>query len=200
MGDLIPEQERIRRETIHNIVTLNEGLRQFWIKSDGWAPIEAAKLLSKSRLDWQVSLSRCLKIWIEEPNPDDKSGQLILAWALLGSLVEGTMKLFLSVYYTSYKHDIEAIKKKGDLIDPDSLLLEQMRQYFRKSIWREEDEDWDSWILKIQQRRNAVHAFKNRDIGTFDEFFNDVRRYQQFLHYINDRLPYPDEMYKPREF
>ena len=199
-GDLISEQERIRREIINNIVTLNEGLRQFWIKADGWAPIEAAQLLSKSRLDWQVSLSRCLKIWIKEPNPDDESGQLILAWALLGSLVEGTMKLFLSVYYTSYKHDIEAIKKKGDLIDPDSLLLEQMRQYFRKSIWLKEDDDWDSWILKIQQRRNAVHAFKNRDIGTFDEFFNDLRRYRQFLHYINDRLPYPGEIYKPREF
>ena len=175
-------------------------MRQFWIKSDGWAPIDAAKLLSKSRLDWQVSLSRCLKNWIEEPNSDEESGQLILAWVLLGSLVEGTMKLFLSVYYADYKHDIEAIKKKGDLIDPDSLQLEEMRQYFRKSVWREEDGDWDSWILKIQQRRNAVHAFKNRDIGNFDDFFDDVRKYRKFLHYINDRLPDPDDLYKPREF
>lgn len=77
-GGLISEQERIRREIINDIITLNEGLRQFWIKADGWTPIEAAQLLSKSRLDWQVSLSRCLKIWIEEPNPDDESGQLIL--------------------------------------------------------------------------------------------------------------------------
>ncbi|MGA2917765.1 hypothetical protein [Methanoregula sp.] len=175
-------------------------MRQFWIKADGWAPIEAAQLLSKSRLDWQVSLSRCLKLWIVDPDPNDDSGQLILAWALLGSLVEGTMKLFLAVYYTSYAADIEAIKKRGDLIDPDSLQLEQMRQYFKKSIWRKEDEEWDLWILKIQQRRNAVHAFKNRDIGNFDEFFTDVQRYRQFLHYINDRLPYPDDLYKPREF
>ncbi|MFA4875867.1 MAG: hypothetical protein WC586_00510 [Methanoregula sp.] len=187
-------------EIVNRIVILNDGLRQFWIKADGWAPIEAAQLLSKSRLDWQVSLSRCLKIWMAKPLPDDESGQLILAWTHLGSLVEGTMKFFLSVYYTSYKHDIEAIKKRGDLINPDSLQLEQMRQYFRKSIWRKGDEDWDSWILKIQQRRNAVHAYKNRDIGTFDEFYRDVQRYLDFLHYINDRLPYPDENYKPREF
>jgi hypothetical protein len=79
--------------------------------------------------------------------------------------------------------------------------LEQMRQFFRKRIWRKGDEDWDSWILKIQQRRNAVHAFKSRDIGTFDEFFVDVQKYLKFLRYINDRLPYPDdEIYKPREF
>ena len=200
-GDLIPELEKTPIEKIVNqIVTLNNGLRQFWIKADGWAPIEAARLLSKSRLDWQVSLSSCVKIWIVEPHPDDESGHLILAWANLGSLVEGTMKLFLSVYYHVYKNDVEAIKTKGELIDPDSLQLEHMRQFFRKRIWRIGDEDWDTWILKIQQRRNAVHAFKNRDIGTFDEFFVDVQRYLEFLRYINDRLPYPGDEYKPREF
>jgi hypothetical protein len=128
---------------------------------------------------------------------------LILAWADLGSQVEGTMKLFLSVWYKDYKNDVKAIKKKGegDLIDPDSLQLEPMRQFFKERIWRNEDKDWDAWILKIQQRRNAVHAYKSRDIGTFDEFLVDVRRYLNFLRYINDRLPYPDdEIYKPREF
>ena len=110
------------------------------------------------------------------------------------------MKLFLSVYYHDYKNDIEAIKKKGNLIDPDSLGLDEMREFFKKRIWVKGDEDWDYWILKIQQRRNAVHAFKNRDIGTFDEFYSDIQRYLEFLHYINNRLPYPDDNYKPREF
>jgi transposase len=101
------------------------------------------------------------------------------------------MKLFLSVWYEGYKNDVKAIKKKGDLIDPDSLQLEQMRQFFRQRIWRNGDEDWDAWIVKIQQRRNAVHTYKSRDIGTFDEFSADVRRYFKFLQYINGRLPYP---------
>jgi len=183
-------------EVVNRIVTLNDGLRQFWTKADGWAPIKAAQLLSKSRLDWQVSLSICLKIWLAEYLPDDKSGRLILAWTNLGSLVEGTMKLFLSVWYEDYKKDVEAIKKKGKLTDPNSLQLEPMRQFFRKRIW---DEDWDAWIQHIQQRRNAIHAYKNRDIGTFNEFFADVRRYLEFLRYINSRLPYPDNIYMPRE-
>ncbi len=183
-------------EVVDRIVTLNNGLRQFWTKANGWAPIEAAQLLSKSRIDWQVSLSACLKIWLVEPLPDNESGRLILAWANLGSLVEGTMKLFLSVWYKDYNNDVEAIKKKEKLIDPDGLQLEPMRQFFRKRIW---GEDWDMWIQHIQQRRNAIHAYKSRDIGTFDEFFADVRRYLKFLRYINSKLPYPDGMYIPRE-
>ena len=184
---------------VNHIVTLNNGLRQFWTKAEGWAPIEAAQLLSISRLDWQVSLSNCLKIWLNESNHDDQDGLLILAWVNLGSLIESSMKLFLSVYYKDYKNDIEAIKKKGDLIGPDNLQLEQMRQFFKKRIWKE-NKYWDAWILKIQQRRNAVHAYKNRNIGNFDEFFAEVRNYLIFLRYINNQLPYPDDLYQPREF
>jgi hypothetical protein len=53
-------------EVVNRIVTLTEGLRKFWDSADGWAPIEAAQLLSKSRLDWQVSLAACLRIWTEK--------------------------------------------------------------------------------------------------------------------------------------
>ncbi len=187
-------------EIVNRIVTLNDGLNKFWIKADGWAPIDASQLLSKSRLDWQVSLSRSLKIWLAETNQGNNDGRLILAWTNLGSLVEGSMKLFLSVYYIDYQKDIEAIKKNEDLIEPDTLKLEQMRILFKKSVWVKGVEDWDAWILKIQQRRNAVHAYKNRDIGTFNEFYVDVRKYLEFLQNINDRLPYPDEMYQLREF
>ncbi len=183
-------------DVVNRIVTLNDGLRQFWTNVEGWAPIEAAQLLSKSRLDLQVSLSVCLKIWLSEPFPEDKSGRLILAWSNLGSLVEGTMKLFLSVFYEGYKSDVEAIKNKGKLIDPDGLQLESMRQFFRKRICGKE---WDEWILHIQNRRNAIPAYKNRDIGTFEEFFADVRSYLKFLRYINSRLPYPEDMFMPRE-
>ncbi len=67
-----------------------------------------------------------------------------------------------------------------------------MRVFFKKRIWvKSKTKDWDTWILKIQQRRNAVHAYQDRDIGTFDEFFFDVRRYLEFLRHLNNSLPYP---------
>ena len=54
------------QEVVKRIVTLNEGLTEFWGNAKGWAPLEAAELISRSRLDWQVSLSRSLNRWISE--------------------------------------------------------------------------------------------------------------------------------------
>lgn len=50
-------------------------------------PLEAAELLSRSRLDWQVHLATCLRDWL----PGERKlteGHLILAWANLGALIE----------------------------------------------------------------------------------------------------------------
>lgn len=47
-------------EIVDKIVKLNEYIQSFWSKAEGWAPIDAANLLSKSRLDWLVSLSYSL--------------------------------------------------------------------------------------------------------------------------------------------
>ncbi len=96
----------------------------------------------------------------------------------------------------SSKEDIEAIKKKGELQEPDALQLERLRHFFKRQIW---DDSYDSFVERVQQRRNVIHAFKHRDIGTHDEFLADVRQYLNLLRYINGRLPYPDEMYVPRE-
>lgn len=175
-------------EIIEHIIMLNNDLRKFWSTAEGWAPIEAAELLNKSRLDWQVSLSHCLKLWVATSSAESEDGILILAWANLGSLIEGSMKLFLSVYYKTYKSDIDAIRRKGKLQDPDGLQLEQLRLFFKKKIW---NNTFDGFVLSIQQRRNAIHAFKDRSIGTKDEFISNVRAYLNILRYINLRLPYP---------
>lgn len=203
-------------EVIDRIIKLNEGLSNFWSNSGGWAPIEAAQLLTKSRLDWQSSLSRQLKLFLN-PEIHKEQGALILAWCALGSLTEGTMKLFLSVWYNDYKvetlrDDIKTIKdKNGDLIDPDSLMLAKLRIFFSKRIYTEDirkiwkaqgETDWIDWILFIQNKRNAIHAFKDRDIGDFVDFFQNVKLYLQFLRALTDSFPYPEVeygSYKPSE-
>jgi hypothetical protein len=203
-----------KEEIVQRIINLTEGLTDFWESSQGWASIESAALLTKSRLDWQASLARQLKLFLSK-DIQTENGALILAWVTLGSLTEGTMKLFLSVWYEHYKAeniktDIKAIKdNKGILIEPDSLVLEKLRIFFAERIypnwvrehWKEQGEkDWIDWILLIQQRRNAIHAFKDRDIGTFEEFHNEQKNYLIFLRKLTDTFPYPDdEMYKPRE-
>lgn len=189
----------LKEELIQRIVNLNDGLREFWQDADidKWASLEGVQLLSKSQLDWQVSLSNCLRIWMEEPSSEIRDGYLILGWANLGSLVEGTMKLFLSVYLEEYESDQEyAIFFRGKLKNPDGLQFEHLRQYFKKRIW---EDTWDNWIQYVQQKRNAIHAFKYRNIGTHSDLQNSIRKYLEFLRYINIRLPYPDENFVPKE-
>lgn len=164
-------------------------MMDFWQSSRGWAPIEAANLLDKAMLGWQKSLAACLPMWIR----DLSEGELILAWVNLGALVEGQLKLFLSVFYLDYAKNINFINtdKKGRLKDPSVLSLEPLRLFFRDYIW-EKHELWDEWIYKIQLRRNAIHAFQYRSIGDVQEFQADVVKLLSFIQRIDDQIPYPD--------
>jgi hypothetical protein len=187
-------------DVIDRIVRLNKGIADFWSNSHGWAPIDAAQLLSRSRLDWQVSLSHSLRTWIVPPNPEETDAWQILGYANLGALVEGTLKVFLGVYYGDYKVDVDAIKRKGAIQDPDEVTLEPLRGFFKKCIWCDVPSDaWDPWIARIQLRRNAIHAFKDREVGVHSDLLADIRNYLRFLRRISSQLPYPDNGYGPME-
>jgi hypothetical protein len=189
---------------VSRIIKLNADLQKFWSNSHGWAPIEAAGLLSKSRLDWQVSLSETLSLWIQEPPKPLTAGELILAWTNLGSLVEGTLKTFLSVWYKDYAGDIENLKlanvydkKKDKILEPDGLTLEPLRKYFEfKTLLSKPS---IALVKLVQRRRNAIHAFKDKNIGTTEEFQGAVRSYLEMLREVNNGLPYPDAPYMPQE-
>jgi hypothetical protein len=119
-----------------------------------------------------------------------------MAYANIGALVEGTLKLFLSVWYEDYTKDVEAIRRKGTLLGPDVATLELLRQFFKKRIWANlASDNWDLWISRIQNRRNAIHAFKGRDIGTHEDIQIDIRSYLKLVRRINSQLPYPDDGY-----
>jgi len=178
------------------IETLTTRMMYFWKSANGWAPVKAAGLLSKSKLEWQASLSTSLRLWVSASS----DGDLILAWANLGALVEGQLMLFLSVYYNDYSVDADAIRdRRGNPIAPESSEMEPLRQFFVKRIWTI-GSDWDSYIRRIQQRRNAIHAFRTRDIGTFEDWRNELPFHLSFVRDINSRIPYPDTIYEPREY
>lgn len=190
-GGYTVELNQSRDSVISDVVKVNREIREFWSNSHGWAPTDAAELLAKSRLDWQVSLSHCLELWLDHPMDEDHDGRLILAWVNLGSLVEGTLKFFLSVYEGDYS---KAPRTRGQLKKPcriDDLQLEEMKQFFNEHIWTDSQKHWNDWLGKIQCRRNAVHAYKDRDIGTFDEFLFEVEAYLDFLMELERQVPYP---------
>lgn len=200
-------------EVIRRIEALSRGQAKFWASAHGWAPVAAAGLLSKSRLDWQVSLCATLRLWLRKPSMTLANGELILAWANLGALIEGEIKLLLSVFYENYKADVQALKasgvqalrasgvwhvKKDTTIEPDSLTLNVLHRFVvRNSLLGLPDL---MLISVVQQRRNAIHAFKDRPIGDSKEFELAVRHYLLLKRNVGSRLPYPDDICEPCEF
>lgn len=189
------ELDQSHESVISDIIIKNKEIRDFWSNAHGWAPSEAAELLAKSRLDWQVSLSYCLRLWLDTPNDDDVEGRLILAWVNLGSLLEGTMKFSLSVYEADYSKSPKMRKKRNsepEPISPDELKLELLKQVFSKEIWTDsQKQSFCSLVDRIQERRNAIHAYKDKYIGTFEDFFEDLSGYLDLLEEIGGQVPYP---------
>ena len=176
-------------ELCKRIATLTRSIMDFW-EGGGWAPVDASALLDKSMLRWQASLADSLSHWVNASS----EGDLILAWSNLGALVEGQLKLFLCVYYDDYRSDIDGIRRRGQRIDPDGSGLEELRQFFVKRIW-DVGTDWNPYVELVQMRRNAVHAFQHREIGTFDEWTDALRLHLSFVRYVGGGLPYPDEQF-----
>jgi hypothetical protein len=176
-------------ELCTRIATLTGCIMGFW-EGGGWAQGDAAALLDRSMLRWQASLATSLHRWVNA----NSEGDLILAWANLGALVEGQLKLFLCVYYADYQSDVDGICRRGQRIDPDGSGLEDLRRFFVTRIW-DAGTNWTPYVELVQKRRNAVHAFKHREIGTFQEWTDALRLHLSFVRDVGGGLPYPDEQF-----
>ena len=48
------------------------------------------------------------------------------------------------------------------------------------------------FVDSVQAYRNAIHAYKDRDIGDKQIFLSFVKKYYYFIKEIHISLPYPD--------
>jgi hypothetical protein len=176
------------KKDIEKIIRVTDAQASFWKKAHGWAPVTAADLLSKSRLDRHCSLARTLKDYMKKPTPEETDGRLILAYATLRALCEGTIKLTFSVWYDDYQKDVDSLKKKGKLIDPDGASFDPLIALYGKKF----TQAWTPMFRKIQERGNAIHAFKDRPLGSYTELQETIVEYCQFLIDADSRLPYPE--------
>jgi hypothetical protein len=163
---------------LEKIEMISARTSRFWSKAHGWAPKEAADLLSKSRLDWLDSFNRTLRCRVQDVT--DHPGEpavLILAWAHLRTLVEGHLKLLLAVFLTDYLKDKHAPPtKKGFQKSPDNIQYEEIRVFLIK---RGLLVSHHAFIDLIQKRGNAIHAFADRPIGTAKEYLECVAHYRK---------------------
>lgn len=188
------EIESLSVETaISKIIASTERIRMFWTEvASDWSPRESAELLENSRMDRLASLSHSLRLWIEPCAEEDQEGRLILAWANLGILVEGTMTWFLCVFKGDYaKQSMKT--KNGFELQPNRLRFEEMTRFFRQHIWTDRQAaEWDAWLTMVRDRRNAVHAFNHREIGSWRDWHEAVIRYHEFIDDLDGQVPYPD--------
>jgi len=108
------------------------------------------------------------------------------------------------VYYKDYLADIDGLRaskafdnKKQAPKSPDALSFDILLSYCKSKNLLDAESQADATLT--QQRRNAVHAFKDRPIGSGTEFQKVVRSYLKMLRDVNLRLPYPGQQYVPRE-
>jgi len=180
------------RDVLTRVVTLNSELAAFWKNAKGWTPKKADRVLSGARLDWQIELSRTLRLWLRKPAPDEVHATLILGWTNLGALVEGSLKLYLAVWADAYARSPHAIPKqrgKPSTKAVSHLMAGELLDFMKAMGLLK---PWHDWLTDVLARRNAIHSFRERALGDRTEFQQYVRAYLDLLRTINDHLPYPE--------
>lgn len=173
---------------------LTEKQTKFWKETRGISPDDVADRLDDAALEWLNDLTQTLQIWIDK---DDSmtDGELILARANLGSVVESWLKFFYTVYYDDYSKQPATKKTKSGnvMIEPKNMSFDQLKQFSIKTLC---DNNPNSklyiFIDSVQHKRNAIHSFNKREIGTPSEFLDDIDGLYDFVNEIADR-------FKPRE-
>ena len=94
------------------------------------------------------------------------------------------MKLMLAVFYEDYSKDLSKPNR-----EPDALYFEPMIRYFKNTDLLSPAEH--EFCKLVQSRRNAIHAFEDRNIGNAAEFLTALKSYHSFLVSVESRLPTP---------
>lgn len=171
---------------IDDICKLTRKTMTEWENAFGYAPYSAACKIDEAMLTWIIQLTDCLKIWTGK-GATMTDGELILAKTNLGALIENWLKFFYCVYYEDYLRN-PLTKNNGYIVEPNNMRFEQLKIFSRGRLW-EQGHSWDIWVEKMQQHRNAIHAFNFRDIGTSIDFLKNVDEFYSFIELIDKRLP-----------
>lgn len=200
-------------QVVNRIISLHEEINFNWKDSSGWAPVRAAEILGKSRLDRSESLARTLRLWIEPPKDvRERDARLILAWANLGALLEGTLKVFLAIYVETYLQNIVEAQasvtedgklqervfrllwdeSKREAKEPGILELDVLRQFFCRRVWNRCPE------CKDRNKFQGVRCVATTcDRKRKDDWLLEVQQLRNAIHAFTDRpIGTPDEFNK----
>ena len=177
-----------RRSSFDILTIQTNNVSLLWKNVHGIAPDNAAKKLDIAMLDWQSELTKTLKIWIDK-GLDMTVGELILARANLGAVVESWLRFFYCVFYDDYTNQ-PMNNKKGKVLEPEKdMRFEDLKNFSTGILWDDDKSSDYLWVDSIQHKRNAIHSFTYKDIGTPADFLLDIDRLCGFVDMILDHLP-----------
>ena len=177
-----------RRSSFDILTIQTNNTALIWKDVHGIAPDNAAKKLDIAMLDWQSELTKTLKIWIDK-GLNMTVGELILARANLGAVVESWLRFFYCVFYDDYINQ-PMKNKKGQILEPEKdMRFEDLKKFSTGILWDDEKSKDYLWVDSIQKKRNAIHSFTYKDIGTPLDFLLDVDYLCEFVDMILNHLP-----------
>lgn len=174
-------------DTLDFIIRVTNNTTLLWkaAAQENIPPSSAAQKIDDAMLDWMRELTKALRIWTDK-GAKMTSGELILARANLGAIVESWLKFFYCVYNEDYQQS--PIIRRGKNVEPNDLGFEDLKQYSRGILYQNND-TWEQWIDSVQKKRNAIHSFNYRDIGISEDYYADVEKLYDFIHLIYEYLP-----------
>lgn len=177
-----------RRSSFDILTIQTNNTALIWKDVHGIAPDNAAKKLDIAMLDWQSELTKTLKIWIDK-GLDMTVGELILARANLGAVVESWLRFFYCVFYDDYINQ-PMKNKKGQILEPEKdMRFEDLKKFSTGILWDDEKSKDYLWVDSIQKKRNAIHSFTYKDIGSPLDFLLDVDYLCEFVDMILNHVP-----------
>lgn len=184
--------------------------KSFCMNCDEFFPrivFEELKITRINRVEGMINVLKLLN------NNNMSEEELIISNTILGSIVECYLMFFYTIFYDNYKKDIEIIelkelKKEGKcynyryrkipkkklnspLRKPSEITLDILKVFSKSRLFNDFDSEskWSKWIEDIQYKRNSIHIFKDRNIGTQKEINQNIKVLLKFIIYINNHLP-----------
>lgn len=178
----------IKSERYNELVVITNNTALIWKEARGIAPDTAADKLDYAMLEWLSELTRTLKIWIDK-GLSMTTGELILARANLGAVVESWLKLFYTVYYDDYKGSSPFKNNKGRITEPEKIKFEDLKNSSTGKLWDDNTSFYYKWVDSVQSKRNAIHSFQYKEIGTPQEFLDDIDHLYDFVDNVRSHFP-----------
>lgn len=159
-----------------------------WEDIHGITTEDTANIMDKAMLNWLTELTNTLEIWIQK-GENMTTGELLLARVNIGSIVESWLRHFYTAYHEDYmKNPIKDKKHKVKAPEKD-LSFEELKNFSISILWKDKNDDMYKWVDSVQHKRNAVHSYIYKDIGTPRNFLDDIDMLRKFIELIERRLP-----------